>query len=675
MTQYSSQTVANLRALLKSRGIPCTGLTRKQQIIDKLVEADNQLASASAEQNDEETKEDPPDQNEDEKDHANSDETQPTNIIEVRKHTSALEPTAELHSVKARNDHQQISDQSGKSEDSRGFEQHSAIRDHNDAQTQESPKPKQGNVEEQKNEANLERTPAVPVANNAVEAVSKRVEEAAKPVPREDVEDDAKKRKRRSVTPSVSGDDIAKKRLRQSPSKDIVHLESDSLKADNANRKNGEIGPDTANKEDDQVQRDTVDISDPNGTAVGVKKDQEKSALKDSGNRKSDSDVIDNIIQGSDAASSEIENRQRENLPPPQTGSTSSEKAQNEGSRDGKTNNEAQDISPETADTSENKLISQPNGLPSSKEDKIPVEDAKVAPAHHTPTSALYIRNFMRPLQPGSLKEHLLKLAVSEGPSTSDDLIQDFFIDSIRTHCFVSFNNVDAARRVRAALHNQIWPEESSRRPLWVDYIPREKVTDWIKVEQQNTIGKSGVSIRWEVVYEESNDGTFAILREIGSGQKDSYNLSNQRELSGIDIRGASGRQEAQDLKSSKEQQQNLAKPSEAPTIKSEATSKNFLALDSLFKSTTAKPKLYYLPVSNSLADERLKELHKLTQDDKPRRYAKSDELYRYTFANGTIINDGPDRPPRRAPRPGRRRGFGGRGAYAPRWSGRGRYP
>jgi hypothetical protein len=36
MADYNKQTVAQLRQLLKDRGIPSTGLTRKAQIIEKL---------------------------------------------------------------------------------------------------------------------------------------------------------------------------------------------------------------------------------------------------------------------------------------------------------------------------------------------------------------------------------------------------------------------------------------------------------------------------------------------------------------------------------------------------------------------------------------------------------------------------------------------------------------
>lgn len=43
MADYSKQTVAQLRLILKDRGIPSTGLTRKAQIIEKLEEADSAL--------------------------------------------------------------------------------------------------------------------------------------------------------------------------------------------------------------------------------------------------------------------------------------------------------------------------------------------------------------------------------------------------------------------------------------------------------------------------------------------------------------------------------------------------------------------------------------------------------------------------------------------------------
>jgi hypothetical protein len=41
MADYNKQTVAQLRQLLKDRGIPSTGLTRKAQIVEKLEEQED----------------------------------------------------------------------------------------------------------------------------------------------------------------------------------------------------------------------------------------------------------------------------------------------------------------------------------------------------------------------------------------------------------------------------------------------------------------------------------------------------------------------------------------------------------------------------------------------------------------------------------------------------------
>jgi hypothetical protein len=48
MADYNKQTVAQLRQVLKDRGIPSTGLTRKAQIVEKLEEADNEGGEAPA---------------------------------------------------------------------------------------------------------------------------------------------------------------------------------------------------------------------------------------------------------------------------------------------------------------------------------------------------------------------------------------------------------------------------------------------------------------------------------------------------------------------------------------------------------------------------------------------------------------------------------------------------
>ena len=671
MAQYSSQTVANLRAILKSRGIPCTGLTRKQQIIDKLVEADNQLAVGSADKAKVEEEEEGEEAKEVSADRPEAPiEAHEENCNDLKTNIPGSEPVAEDPPANLSNNEQRDVDRLGDSESLSISKQQPITSNHNDAQVQEPPKPIDNIVKDLPSEVDVDTAPTflnttiikeISQPDTTIDGPPAEAEDTVKSVPSKDVEDDAKKRKRRSVTPSVSADEIANKRLKNSPSKDVVHLESDDLKADD----NG-----GASKDVDRVSS-KQDSSQQTATDLPVSGEAGKYANEDDGNPT----LADDAGQKQVAEAAETGHLEKSNSTVDKITQSETTDRDTKGSEALESKiGEVQDVSPEATNAAETKSIPKPNGLVSIEQVHSPGADGDVAPALHAATSALYIRNFMRPLQPGSLEEHLHQLAAAGDPSASNDLIQVFFIDSIRTHCLVCFSSVAAAKRVRATLHDQVWPKESSRRPLWVDFVPYEKVTDWIKTEQNNTIGRSGVSIRWEVAYEGSSYGTTAKLREIGSGRRDKSNFSNQRDIPGADARNVSGKQEAQESKFKEQSQKLTTKTSEASATKPKGTPESFLALDSLFKSTTAKPKLYFLPVSSSLADERLNELRKMTSSDRSRRFTKSDELYRYTFVKDALVNDGPDRPPRRAPRPGRRRGFGGRGGHPPRWGGRGRF-
>lgn len=146
--------------------------------------------------------------------------------------------------------------------------------------------------------------------------------------------------------------------------------------------------------------------------------------------------------------------------------------------------------------------------------------DAPSLPSVHPPTSALYIRDLMRPLRSEVVEQYILDLIAPSGSEHNPSLIQDFYLDQIRTHAFVVLHSVSAAKCVRAALHNQIWPNESNRKSLFVDFIPPSQVKDWIDREESAPRGNSR---RWEVVYEEDGETVVAIHREIGSDRKPSF--------------------------------------------------------------------------------------------------------------------------------------------------------
>ncbi|KAJ4423005.1 hypothetical protein N0V82_002272 [Gnomoniopsis sp. IMI 355080] len=140
-------------------------------------------------------------------------------------------------------------------------------------------------------------------------------------------------------------------------------------------------------------------------------------------------------------------------------------------------------------------------------------EVTSALPSLHAPTSALYIRELMRPLRSEVMEQHITDLVTPSDKETEPDLIQAFYLDQIRTHAFVLLASVSAAQRVRTALHNQVWPNERNRKPLWVDFIPAVSVKDWIAREE-----RAPRSARWEVIYDQN--GGNAVHREVGIDSK-----------------------------------------------------------------------------------------------------------------------------------------------------------
>lgn len=146
---------------------------------------------------------------------------------------------------------------------------------------------------------------------------------------------------------------------------------------------------------------------------------------------------------------------------------------------------------------------------------KLEGRDESSLPSQHSPTSALYIRELMRPLKSEAMEQYIVDLISSSAKDPDADPIHDFYLDQIRTHAFVSLPSISAAQLVRAALHNQVWPNERNRKALWVDFIPAESMKDWIEQEESAPRGA-----RWEVVYEQSGGSVVAVHREVGLDTK-----------------------------------------------------------------------------------------------------------------------------------------------------------
>lgn len=273
-------------------------------------------------------------------------------------------------------------------------------------------------------------------------------------------------------------------------------------------------------------------------------------------------------------------------------------------------------------------------------------DDRVVSPALHPATAALYIRNFMRPLHSGHLQDHLNALARPFGSTGTEEMIKEFHLDNIRTHCLVRFVNTSAASRVRSNLHNRVWPDERTRRPLWVDFVPEEKLKRWIDIQRGVTsTGRGQPATRWEIVFEEERDGMKAYLQEVGTGPPGltGSKLPQLQTLPRPDATAAAAAAAGQGVHGapsgprSRESDPRIAAPQAPPSTKPVDRGRGFQALDDLFRSTVVKPKLYYLPVSKSTADKRLDKL------DAGRGGGRGgNELRKYTFEDGLLVDRGP---------------------------------
>lgn len=590
MTDYNKLTVANLRAVLKDRGIPSTGLTRKAQIIEKLEEADReggaQTEAHDAPQNDGEA--------------ADTQATLEKEEKAEKKDDAPLEAAVSSAAQDATESEDAKPGQPAATETQITIQPSEAAAAPTTADssmtmpTDDAPMPPPAtSIQETTtqpalptSESRPSQTPKAPPESQDVPPVSHEpsVAPLIDSVKPEELAEDSKKRKRRSATPPVLESEVVNKKLRQDDDDGTVHLKEDA---------------EIATAAEDKAGTDAKPAEEPMAEGDEVKHEQE--APKDS--------------PAQDASA---------HLPKDESAEHGDRPRSSKG--------------PERDGRYKDLLRTPPSGpsqrLPESSE----VDDKPVEPAIHPATAALYIRNFMRPLHPGPLKSHLISLATGPSSPPDESLLKAFFLDPIRSHAFARFTSLSAAARVRSALHDRKWPEERDRRNLWVDFVPEEKVEDWIAIEQEGGGGggRPG-NKRWEVIYDETRNGDVEVfLREAGSGSISGPSRPN-RDVDRPPPNGPSMRSPISRRPTEAE------RPAPSAPAQPKEAGKSFVALDKLFSSTTAKPKLYFLPVSNEISDKRLDEFDRLTSRDwKGGRGLKGpEELRRYTFEDNNMLVDG----------------------------------
>ncbi|EEH10358.1 SAP domain-containing protein [Histoplasma capsulatum G186AR] len=639
MADYKNWKVTDLKAELKRRGIPQTGLRVKQNFIDRLLQADSAAPPGPSAE--------PPSPN-------NPPEKQAREVPEQLRQDEipgnhqppvASEPGPEATESKSKElpaaGAQELLSHSSTEDEPMKDKEEIADINRAEAITEDSTAEAQAQIQESKAEepaqlqdAVKEPAPSVPSApRNPESATVSPTEETIDS--REESIDDSRKRKRRSQSPPPSPTTTVLKRAK------------------------AEDGfPRVLSKEN--IPADTGILSGEGVAAVPI---VDAAAPRDA------------EMQGTNLENTEAGLREPE--PTPQSEPTVVQEANEEDNRAAESHSVPLDESrierPEDLHLSKHpsadarfkslfpvanggrELSPSPKGLGGEE-----AADRIVPPALHPATTSLYIRNFMRPLQPANLKKHLVTLAAPPASSMQPDIIVDFFLDSIKTHSFVTFTNVSAASRVRAALHGTIWPDERTRKPLWVDFIPEEKVKEWIAVEQESGSGARGAP-RWEVVYDEIEGGITASLRE--ANRTNQFPSHNNRDLD-----QNVGREPPLGPRATHGPVHRDSRPVAPPAPPVRYGGEGFKALDDRFLSTAAKPKLYYLPVPQKVAEKRLDRFASLDRARPPSRRG-GDEMRKYTFEDTDYFVDrGPEYGSRGRRRGGRGARFRDRGEFRDSW-------
>ncbi|OQO10999.1 hypothetical protein B0A48_05254 [Cryoendolithus antarcticus] len=262
------------------------------------------------------------------------------------------------------------------------------------------------------------------------------------------------------------------------------------------------------------------------------------------------------------------------------------------------------------------------------------VEDIGL-PAEHAPTNALYIRNLLRPLQQQTFREHLISLA---SPEDDPSVVSTLHLDTYKSHAFVIFATTSQAIVARRQLHDHVWPDETQRKVLWVDFIPAAVVESWIATENE-----AGRTKRFEIVY---TSGT-ASLEEVNPN-------SSHRPS----IPGNSGQGMPNAPTGPRSERPAVATPSTAaPAPSTISPVKAVAPLPAAadlpdFPATTSLPKLFFSPTPAELVASRLASLASITSSAWPKNHlttsAKSSgvagQLRRYTFEDGDrVVDGGPD--------------------------------
>ncbi|XP_019152859.1 PREDICTED: altered inheritance of mitochondria protein 21-like isoform X2 [Ipomoea nil] len=227
------------------------------------------------------------------------------------------------------------------------------------------------------------------------------------------------------------------------------------------------------------------------------------------------------------------------------------------------------------------KQISRPSpGGDDSMHDVDTPKERIVPESSKTPTNSLRIDNFVRPFTLKAVQELLGRTGK----------ICNFWMDHIKTHCFVKFSSVEEAIETRNAVYNLQWPTNGGRL-LLADFVDPQEVISRLEGPSKPTTPTASASPAVPPVQSPLPSPLArqqAPPREQGERP---HPLSRQPPPP------------ASDRPAMKER---LARPPSPVAEKTEEAP--ILTLDDLFRKTRATPRIYYLPLTDEQVSRKVNE-------------------------------------------------------------------
>ncbi|XP_076244444.1 apoptotic chromatin condensation inducer acinus [Calliopsis andreniformis] len=212
------------------------------------------------------------------------------------------------------------------------------------------------------------------------------------------------------------------------------------------------------------------------------------------------------------------------------------------------------------------------------------------SPPATKPTNILLIKNLVRPFTLNQIKELLSR--------TGTIVENGFWMDRIKSKCFVEYSNEDQAFETRQALHGISWPVSNPKR-LHVEYATKEDMELAREMSKDQSIPRKTeplvASDSWQQDWnrEERTNTKVMVVREWDLGKEDGQQHMKEKEREKKDHdkkRRQRSRSPAVETHLPAPARKFKKKEDEPPPAK---------LLDDLFRKTKATPCIYWLPLTN----------------------------------------------------------------------------